>query len=87
MVTFFFYQDSQSRLTINSLPTDLPIVDDDTDEADKQYFIAHLRVFDAMNEDLIVLKRAVTKCVIVDDDSEFGIGVAPRGYCMLTLLQ
>ena len=54
-----------------SLDVSIPVIDDEIDEADNQYFVAHLMVVDAVNDTLIVIQRADSNCIIVDDDCGF----------------
>ena len=46
----------------------IPIVDDDKDEADVQFFIVFFEIVDAVNMDLIDIGRNFTTCIILDDD-------------------
>ena len=49
----------------------IPIVDDDKDEADIQFFIAFLEVVDAVNMDQINIGRAFSRGIIVDNDGKY----------------
>lgn len=51
--------------------TPIPIVDDEIDEDDDQVFLVQLILIDATNRDLITLDRAVSNCIIVDNDREY----------------
>lgn len=48
----------------------IPIIDDEVNEANRQYFIAHLEILEAINRDLITLTRDVSTCIIHDNDGE-----------------
>lgn len=53
----------------NTVPANIPIVDDKIDEANEQNFIAYMEVVDAVNFDLIRSDaRNISTCTIVDDD-------------------
>ncbi len=49
------------------LNTPVKIIDDEKGEA-IQFFIAFLEVTDAVNFDLVTVNRAVSICIIKDDD-------------------
>ena len=52
------------------LPVPIPIFDDDIDEANDQFFIAHLVVVRAVNPALITLEQTASRCRIIDNDRE-----------------
>ncbi len=49
----------------------IPITTDGIDEAERQFFIAHLQLVNATSPGMIDLERVVTDCIIVDIDSEY----------------
>ena len=66
--------DADERAPVTTLiSTFIPIVDDDKDEANIQYFIVTLEIVDAINLNLISIGHAFTRGIIVDNDSEYNI--------------
>ena len=57
-------------MAISDISALIPIVDDDKDEADIQFFIVFLEIVDAVNMDLINIGRAFSSCIIVDNDGK-----------------
>ena len=53
------------------LDVPIPVIDDEINEADNQFFIVQLVVVSAVNRDLITIERAASKCIIVDNDREY----------------
>ena len=64
---------ADERTSVPSLYTSvlIHIVDDDKDEAYRQFFIATLEIVDAVNMDLINIGRAFTRGIIVDNDGKY----------------
>ena len=60
----------EGRAPATDIDAFIPIVDDEVDEAQIQFFIAYLEVQNYANFDLIVLPRVVSRCIIVDNDRE-----------------
>ena len=58
-------------MAISDISALIPIVDDDKDEADIQFFIVFLEVVDAVNMDLIDIGRTFSKGIIVDNDGKY----------------
>ena len=58
-------------MAISGISALIPIVDDDKDEADIQFFIAFLEVVDAVNIDLIDIGRTFSRGIIVDNDGKY----------------
>ena len=58
-------------MAISDISALIPIVDDDKDEADIQFFIASLEVVDAVNMDLIDIGRTFSRGIIVDNDGKW----------------
>ena len=55
---------------ITDLNVPIPVFNDNVDEADDQFFIAHLVLVNATNRNLINITRAASSCIIVDNDRE-----------------
>lgn len=53
-----------------TVPAPIPVFDDEIDEAVHQSFIAYLEILDAVNSDLITIRRDVGICNILDNDGE-----------------
>ena len=64
---------ADERTSVSSLHTSvlIPIVDDDKDEAYRQFFIAVLEIVDAVNMDLIDVGRTFSRGIIVDNDGKY----------------
>ena len=64
---------ADERTSVSSLYTSvlIHIVDDDKDEAYRQFFIATLEIVDAVNMDLINIGRAFSRAIIVDNDGKY----------------
>ena len=58
-------------MSISDISVLIPIMDDDKDEADIQFFIAFLEVVDAVNMDLIDIGRTFSRGIIVDNDGKY----------------
>ena len=58
-------------MAVSDISALIPIVDDDKDEADFQFFIAFLEVVDAVNMDLIDIGRHFSRGIIVDNDGKY----------------
>ena len=55
---------------VDYIPVFIPIVDDEIDEAMKQFFIVLLEAQQAVNSDLITISRNNSTCVIFDNEGE-----------------
>ena len=66
-----FGADENAPVSISDISALIPIVDDDKDEADIQFFIAFLEVADAVNMDLIDIGRTFSRGIIVDNDGKY----------------
>ena len=66
-----FAADENAPVAISDISALIPIVDDDKDEADIQFFIAFLEVVDAVNMDLIDIGRTFSRGIIVDNDGKY----------------
>ena len=66
-----FAADENAAVAISDISALIPIVDDDKDEADIQFFIASLEVVDAVNMDLIDIGRTFSRGIIVDNDGKY----------------
>ena len=66
-----FAADENAAVAISDISALIPIVDDDKDEADIQFFIAFLEVVDAVNMDLIDIGRTFSRGIIVDNDGKW----------------
>ena len=66
-----FDADENAPVAISGISALIPIVDDDKDEADIQFFIAFLEVVDAVNMDLIDIGRTFSRGIIVDNDGKY----------------
>ena len=66
---------ADERTSVSSLHTSvhvlIHIVDDDIDEAYRQFFIATLEIVDAVNMDLIDVGRTFSRAIIVDNDGKY----------------
>lgn len=75
-ITLLYPADEISN--VNDIPVFIPIVDDETNEALRQYFIILLEVKQAVNLDLITIARNSSIGIIIDNDGELilysGIG-------------
>ena len=58
-------------MALSDISALIPIVDDDKDEADIQFFIVFLEVVDAVNMDLIDIGRTFSRGIIVDNDGKY----------------
>ena len=68
-ITATFLADEGGNV-ITDLDVPIPIFDDDIDEANDQFFIAHLVVVSAVNPALITLDQMASRCRIIDNDRE-----------------
>ena len=68
-----FGADENAPVSISDISVLIPIVDDDKDEADIQFFIAFLEVVDAVNMDLIDIGRTFSRGIIVDNDGKYRV--------------
>jgi len=67
-----FILDTIGDLPKRFQPASIDIMDDSTDEADNQFFLAHLQLLSATRPELINLSVMNTRnCTITDNDSEF----------------
>ena len=66
-----FAVDENAAVAISDISALIPIVDDDKDEADIQFFIAFLEVVDAVNMDMIDIGRNFSRGIIVDSDGKY----------------
>ena len=57
-------------MNIPDVEEEIPIVDDDKDEAQEQVFIILLEVLEAVNFDLITITRNTSFGRIIDNDGE-----------------
>ncbi len=69
MSAIFPADEGQNPRTDFDVP--IPVFDDNVDEADDQFFIVHLVVVNATNRNLIVIERAASNCIIVDNDRKY----------------
>ena len=60
----------EGQVLQTSVPTSIPIFDDDVNEAADQFFIAHLVVGTEVNSDQVKIERSTSICKIVDNDRE-----------------
>ena len=66
-----FEADENAPVSISDISALIPIVDDDKDEADIQFFIVALEIVDAVNMDLIDIGRTFSRGIIVDNDGKY----------------
>ena len=66
--TIVFPADEDAPSLTRVLNAPIPIVDDDINEADEQYFIAKLESFDGVNMESIIIKQDFVMVVIGDND-------------------
>ena len=66
--TIVFPADEDAPSLTRSLNAPIPIVDDDINEADEQYFFAKLEGFDGVNLDSVIIERDFAMVVIGDND-------------------
>ena len=69
--TMITFNADEGGIPHTSLMALVPIVNDDIDEADSQFFFAHLVIVNALDESLIEITRNTSRCVIFDDDRKF----------------
>ena len=66
-----FAADENAPVAISDISALIPIVDDDKDEGDIQFFIAFLEAVDAVNMDMIDIGRNFSRGIIVDNDGKY----------------
>ena len=54
----------------NYLSVPITLTDDEADEADNQFFITQLVVFDVISRRHLTIARNAANCIIVDNDRE-----------------
>ena len=64
----------------------IPIVDDEIDEAQEQYFAIVLEVLDAVNFDLMTITRSISFGHIVDNDGEPQMTYYTVLHCTTTII-
>ena len=69
VLEIIFPADENLSRSIFELPADIPVVDDEINEAGAQQFIVSLRVFSALNISLVKIEQNTSICNIIDDDS------------------
>ena len=65
-----FPSDASLSLSLGSVCAAIGVEDDTKDEADEQFFIAHLELADAVNPNTIVIAREWATIIIVDNDGK-----------------
>ena len=80
-----FGADENAPVSTSDISALIPIVDDDKNEADIQFFIVFLEVTDAVNMDIIDIGRTSSRCKIVDNDGKYNY-MKPLVTVLLLLL-
>ena len=70
MIEITFPADESTQTQITSLAANIPVVNDDIDEAEEQQFIALLEILNSTGSDSVV-QRNFSICRITDDDRKF----------------
>ena len=70
MLEIIFPADGNLSRSIIELPANIPIVDDEINEADVQQFIVGLQVFSALDTSKVKIEQNASICNIMDDDSK-----------------
>ena len=70
MLEIVFPADENLSEPIFELPANIPIVDDEIDEAKVQQFVVFLQVDSALQTSRVKIKQNKSICNIIDDDRE-----------------